>query len=429
VEKSQSKNMELVAYHDLNNRPGFQMAIQSVKNRWYLYVAHWKAQGFTIMDVTEPEKPKFVKFVPEPLGKPGTQVNKIQVADGILMSNLGQYNVFYHGIDPKLAYDGGVMFWDVKDPENPKMLSWWDFGGGGRGTHRNYWAGGRYAYLSSSCRGFDGFILRILDIIDPSHPVEVGRWWMPEQYQAGGAKMRPGVKIHLHGPPYPNKKGDRLYVSYAGHGLVILDISDITLPRYIGSLQTHPPFGWAAPPIHTVLPIEKRKLAIMTSEGRRVPTMPQGSKQTGKIPPMNFIGVADISDEKDPSLISVFPVPEPPPGSPFKNYQETERMGAFGFGPHNLHEPHYHPDMEDRDDRIYCAYCSAGVRVYDINDPFMPKEIAYYVPPDPQDWAWQKIGGFKGDLRTNVEDIIVDRRGYIFVDDMQQGLFVLRCTV
>ena len=427
IENAKAKNVDLVAYHDLNGRPGFQMAIQCVSDRWYLYVAHWNAHGFSILDVTEPTSPKYVKFVPEPGGKPGTTTNKIQVADGIMITNLATLNPIFHDYFPDMPFDEGILIWDVKDPENPKCLSHWSTGA--KGTHRNYYGGGRYVHLSASCRGFDGNIYRIVDIIDPAHPVEVGRWWLPEQYEAGGAKNRPGEKIHLHGPPYPNSKGDRAYLSYAGLGMVIVDISDITLPRYLGSLQTTPPFGWGAPTCHTVVPIERRNLAIITSEGRRLMARATGSKQTGKRPPMNFIGVADISDEKDPALISIFPTPEPPPDDRFKNYFETERIGAYGFGPHNVHEPHYHPDMEYRDDRIYVTYCIAGLRIYDISDPFMPKEIAYYVPPDPKDWLWQKSGGLGGELRANPEDIIVDKRGYIFMDNMQAGLHVLRCTV
>jgi hypothetical protein len=139
--------------------------------------------------------------------------------------------------------------------------------------------------------------------------------------------------------------------------------------------------------------------------------------------------MVDVSDETNPTLIAIFPIPEPPPGSPYKNYSETQKVGAYGFGPHNLHEPHSHPDLEDRDDRIYATYFSAGVRVYDISDPYLPKEIAYYIPPDPKKWAWQHPAGFGGDLRATSEDILVDKRGYIYVTEMQQGLHILRCTM
>ena len=38
LEHPLSKNMELVATHDLNGQPGFQMALQVMNGHYYLYV-------------------------------------------------------------------------------------------------------------------------------------------------------------------------------------------------------------------------------------------------------------------------------------------------------------------------------------------------------------------------------------------------------
>ena len=51
--------------------------------------------------------------------------------------------------------------------------------------HRFFYDGGRYAHLSATCKGFRGFIYRILDLVDPKNPVEVGRWWMPGPVDGG----------------------------------------------------------------------------------------------------------------------------------------------------------------------------------------------------------------------------------------------------
>lgn len=412
IERGEAKNVELIGYHDLQNRPGFQMAMQVVKNRWYLYLGHFWHKGWTIMDVTEPSKPELVKFVPWPGGQ-DTITIKVQVAEGLMIANLQrEISLLAHEGAP---FEEGILIFDVKDPVDPKLLGHWKTGS--TGTHRNFYVGGRYVHASAAAPGFTGNIYRIVDIADPAKPVEVGRWWLPEQWTAGGAKIT-RERVDLHGAPYVT--GNRAYLSYMGGGMVILDISDITLPKLVSQLQFNPPLGR---PIacHTVLPLPRRKLAIASSEGTGI--QPTGDRfATQPKAPLDIAGIIDVSDEKKPTLISMFPVPVPPEGSPYKNF--NEKMGWFG--PHNWHQPQDHPDLEDRDDRAYLTYFNAGLRIFDISDPYLPKEIACYIPPEPK----ERFGPMPfGKLVVSSEDVLVDRRGYIYVTDKNLGLHVLRCTV
>ena len=242
---------------------------------------------------------------------------------------------------------------------------------------------------------------------------------------------RCSTRAVMHGPAYP--KGDLAYVSYGGAGMVILDISDITLPQLVGQLRHHPPFAGklSGARCHTVLPLSERPYAVMTSEGERFSYFNEEITARSGAQPLNFIGMVDISDPADPTLVSVFPYPEIPEGWPYKNFNEIPGVGVGPFGPHNIHEPHYHPALEDRNDRVYCCYFHAGLRVYDISDPFVPREIAYYIPPDPEAWQFNNAAGdlFPGPNLATTEDVLVDNRGNIFVDTSHQGLYVLRCTV
>jgi hypothetical protein len=429
------KNMELLAYHDLDEKPGFQMAMQKAHGSWYLYITGRAVSGWHILDVTEPSSPRYVRFLN---GPPNTGTIKMQVADGIMVTSM------------QGAVEG-IYIWDVKeDPENPKFLSHWSTGEASGSTHRFFYSGGRYVHLSSTCKGFASRIYRIVDILDPKNPVEAGRWWRQEQWLPGYLPVQREAHLKsqiadtinvwggIHGPPYV--KGNLAYCSWGATGMVILDISDITLPQLVGQLSHHPPFAgsicgaWC----HTIVPLSQRPYAVMTSEGERFPLFTREMMKRWPLPPMALFGIVDVSDPATPTLISTFPYPEVPQGFPYKNFNDCG-IGAPGpFGPHNLHEPHDHPDLEDRNDRVYCCYFHAGLRIYDISDPFVPKEIAYYLPPNPTKWLHGKItdptkfdlhARPPGPMISTTEDVIVDNRGNIFMDTYHDGLYVLRCLV
>ncbi len=435
--KSYAKNVEVIGFHDLNEKPAFQMALQEVGGRYYMYTGSYRADGWSILEVTDPANPRYIQFLKADIPEQG--VPKIQVADGIMVTAMAVIHA------PKGA--SGIYIWDVKeDPENPKFLSYWNGDsetGVFSGVHRFFYNGGRYVHLSCTCKGFAGMIYRIIDIVDPKHPIEVGRWWMPQQWLPGAKETEHAAiraaHVGLHGPPYV--KGNLAYCSWGGAGLVILDISDITLPKLVGHLQHHPPFagGFCGAWCHTIVPLSQRPYAIMTSEGERFPLFTKDIIK-GQPQPLALFGIVDVSDPTNPTLVSTFPYPEVPPGFPFKNFNDCG-IGCQGpFGPHNLHEPHGHPALEDRNDRIYCCYFHAGLRIYDISDQYIPREIAYFIPPNPTKWLFGQPMDPKnprfslfhqppGPMIATTEDVIVDKRGNIFIDTFHGGLYVLRCTV
>jgi hypothetical protein len=412
-ERSYFKNMELINTHDLNKIPAFQMAYQVVKGRHYLYCSLWYGAGFHIVDVSDPKNLK-QKFVPDPRGKPGTVTPKVQVADGIMIIGAAQRPKFLNDGQDISIFDGGIQIYDVQtDPWNPKLLSVWDCSDGdcfsGTGTHRNFYAGGRYAHLSASCRNFTNNIYRIVDIADPKNPVEAGRWWLKEQFAGGMEATTEGGPYHLH---MPMVRGDRAYLAYCGYGLIILDISDVTRPKFVGGLRTKPPFNDGIS-LHTAQPLSTNpNLILISSEHSR-------KEQIG------FAGIVDVSDETKPALVSIFPTYDIPEGASYKNYYD--KPGSAG--PHNWHSPQGQPDLEDRPDRLYHTCFNGGLRVYDFSDPYLPKEIASFIPDDPA----EALDGHKmrghGDIIACCEDVLVDKRGYIFVVDSNGGLYILRCTV
>jgi len=397
-------NMKAIGYSDLNGRNGaFKMAIKEVNGRWYLYMGHLWHRGWTIADVTDAANPKVVKFIP---GPDNTFTIQMDLHDNIMMTAV-QPIIPGWGDDPKKPAGEGVIFWDISDPVNPKQLSHWKTGG--TGTHRNSYPGGKYAYLAAGMPGYRGQILVILDIGDPKNPKEAGRWWYPGQ-KDGETPVR---AAGFHGPAVISEDGNTAYLGYAP-AVVILDIKDKANPKLVGKLDMSPPFIMAGvQAVHSVLPIPGKPLLISNSEA---------SAENCEADPLNHVAMIDIKDLTKPRLMSIFPLPVPPKGLPYTDF--CDKGGRFG--PHNTNQHWHSPDVQKQGDLVYMTYFNAGLQLFDIKDPRQPKIVGYFIPPPPT----KRVGPMPASkLVTQTEDVLVDRRGNIFVTDKQWGLWVVRSTI
>ena len=293
------------------------------------------------------------------------------------------------------------LVWDVEtNPTEPKLLGAWHTGT--TGTHRNFFAGGRYVYMAGGKPGYIGNLLRIVDISDPGSPREVSAWAAPEQVDT---PSHPGfAQAYFHGPAY--LRGDRAYLSYGRLGLVVLDISDVREPRLVARLS----FGDLGGKIgcHSAVPVPGRDLLVVNSE----------AIEEGSGDPLDYAYLVDISDETAPRVVSSLPLPKPQTGLPYPSYY---RKGGR-FGPHNQHHYQGNPAHLALRDHVLMTYFNAGLRLFDITDPLQPAEVGWFVPGDPQ----QRRGTLPTTLVTQFEDVLVDARGYIYCTDKNHGLFVLR---
>lgn len=347
---------------------------QVVVDRGHAYIAPMRDAGTTILDVRSPRSPKVVAQLAAP---PNTHCHKVQVAHGLMVVN--------HERQPGYAgteFSAGIGIYDVEDPAHPKELA--IFRTGGPGVHRFWFVDGRYAHLSAGADGFSDQIYRIVDLRRPDRPEEVGRWWIPGQWSAGGERpdWPSDWTVRVHGAPFISN--DRCVVGCVDWGWAILDVSSLAHPRLVARHTVFPPFGDM---LHTAMPLPLRRLVVCTQEALRKHAL-GGDRE-------KFLWIVDVREERNPIPVATFHVdPEP--------YAHPE----FRFGPHNIHENR--PGGLQREDRIYLTYFAGGLRIVDISDPYRPREVAWYVPDVP--------GGV-----PQSNDVYVDADGLIYLVDRFEG--------
>ncbi|MES2051748.1 MAG: hypothetical protein V4455_07280, partial [Pseudomonadota bacterium] len=200
-------------------------------DRNIMYVSHMRPpEGTSIYDVSDPLHPKFLFRMDVPMG---WHSHKVRAQDGIMIVN---YEKFRDGAPD---FGGGLGIFDVSNPGAPKLINKWRVSSnGGGGVHR-FSFDGRYAYISPTAEGYVGNIMKILDLANPARPEEVSSWWIPGQHVAGGEEY-PWDNFVTPRCHHPLRLGDRLYVSYWHHGFFILDISDMSRPKLVSSVNSSP---------------------------------------------------------------------------------------------------------------------------------------------------------------------------------------------
>ena len=372
------KNISLVGHLDIEG--GGMVDVQGN----LAVVGHMEPPFATsIIDVADPGRPRVICRIPV---HPGTHSHKARLCGNVLVTNAEQYSGWGKGDK------SGLVFFDISRPAQWKEIAFMEMGGldsGGTGVHRfQLDCGRKLVYASASADGYQGNITRIIDFSDPVRPREVGRWWFPGQWIAGGEKPQwHDSEVRTH---HPNRWGDRLYVPLWGGGFSIVDISDLRKPRTVSHFDYHPVYSW---PTHTALPVGHK---IFDRDWLLVFDEAVGSGN-----PPAFMWVFDITDEKKPIPVSTFQV----------SSEERRRLGGGRFGAHQPHE------YVGADNLVYAAWFSGGLRVIDISNPYRPEEIAHYVP-----------GPAKGSRSAQTNDVFVDPRGLVYLIDRNNGLDIVKLT-
>jgi hypothetical protein len=336
--------------------------------------------GTTIVDVADPRNPKIVAKIDV---REGWHSHKVRVTGDLMIVNQEKF-----GASDPADIGGGIDIYDVSNPATPKLITEWRTAGGG--VHR-FDFDGRYAYISPTAEGYIGNIVMILDLADPAKPVEVGRWWIPGQWGAGGEEY-PWANWTPPRCHHPLRKGNRLYVSYWHHGFFILDITDMSKPKLVSHANTSPAFPH---PTHTCLvmprPLKGRQIMIVADEdvAKLWPAAPA------------FSWTYDITQEQLPVVVSTFQVPgldkDGSPQPPMTGCHQPSERFAGTIVPY--------------------AWFAQGLRIVDYADPFAPREVGHYLP-DPA----------PGADRASSNDATIDSRGIIYLVDRVNGVDLIEAA-
>jgi hypothetical protein len=437
-----AKDMRLVGYNDLQARSAYQPTIHKQGERYIAYIGHHggtdavlkpvnpmngqaENNGTSIIDVTDPANPKYLKHLP---GLAGTYeaggAQMVRVCDGAQLPK-GDRNAVY-----MLRVFGGQAheIWNVADPAEPKLITRIP---SGKDTHKNWWeCDTGIAYLVSGDPAWrTRRMTQVYDLSDPAHPVKIRDFGLPGQ-QPG---TEGAVPTELHGGISTGPQGNRVYFGYGTNKGGVLQIVDreklLTGPkeptpenlRYpvIGQMEALPFTG-----VHTAFPMGKMKLAEFAADKfgseRDIVMIVNESILNECTEARQMVWFADVTVESRPMIISSYTVNE-------ASGNFCQRGGRFGS--HSSNEsmaPIFYKKL------AVIAFFNAGVRVVDVRDPYHPKEVAHFIPPitEATDKRCLKVDGqerCKTAIQTN--NVESDDRGYIYiVDRANTGMHILELT-
>jgi hypothetical protein len=399
-----SPNLRIIGHSDQGSRPD---GVQIMLHAGHAYVGHMFSDGITVLDVREARAPRPVTFLACP---PNTRSHHLQVHDGILLATnsaniwamqryADQADYFSNPLADSFTrrdrdFTAGLRVFTLDDPANPREIGFCPVEG--IGLHRIWWVGGRYAYASCHFDGYSDHILATFDVSDPARPELVGRWALPGMHRtAGEAPAWPaGKRWALH---HMIVAGDRGYAAWRDGGVTVHDLADPASPALLSHRILSPPFAGGS---HTPLPLPGRGLLVLADEATSS-NCAAGFAHTW---------IFDVRDPTNPVPFATLPQPA-----------EADYCALGGkFGPHNLHENR--PGTLQSETLVFATWHNAGVRVFDLSNPFQPREVAHCVPPPPARLVDTRPGAVPV---TQSCDVLATNDGLIYVTDTNAGLSVM----
>ena len=427
-------NMVAVGHTDLDAR-GFNADVW--QHEGYAYVGQWgfgdwatgnsrfcptdDKRGVAVIDARNPASPTRVATLLNPAGTSAEDVVVYTARYGAWAGrDIAVAGIQYCGGSRFDAdADRGLMLWDVTDPKAPTRIGYLRTACCTRGVHEfevqhRADLGRTYAYATvptsryadtSTASGYrdsngDGDF-RLIDITDPTAPFQASDWGIQDIggpfYGGQGCDSDAN---YGHGAE-PSEDGKLVFLSYWDSGYIRLDVTNPASPAYTGR-TTYP--AEADGDAHSSQYDEARKLLI-TADEDFCKTSGAGIEKG-----FGYMRVYDYSKPSAPKQIGSYRTP---------NSSGSTDIAAGDFVIHNNFLV---------GTTSYTSWYTDGVRVIDLSNPKVPREVAYFVPPASTNPVKPSQRGVLSNT-TQVWGVVVDEEtGLVYASDMNSGLWILKRT-
>ncbi|MDR6226963.1 LVIVD repeat-containing protein [Desmospora profundinema] len=350
-------------------------------HKGYAYVGTHRGQqsneGVRVFDIRNPANPVEVAAFANDL--PGTWQEKVivkSVNTTHFKGDLAVVSVQKYRQDQ--TQNGGVLLYDVTNPEKPKKLAFWTVPEEIRtGTHELYLTvqGNRVLLLAANIYAdyytqgeYHDF--SIVDVSNPTEPEELYNWnprelLKAEDYDGYAYTDDEGARRTAFAHSIiTDHKGHYAFVSYWDLGTIIVDIRDPQKPKILGNTKFERHVQGAA---HSAALAKGGTLLIETREVFEPdPSDPEFERGWG------YVRIYDIKDKKKPRLIGDYRS---------ENSIRQIKAGEREPGTYTVHDPKVKGNL------LYLSHYSDGVRIVNIADPTQPYEVASYVPDRAMVWG------------------------------------------
>jgi hypothetical protein len=299
-----------------------------------------KRPGTQVLDLSNPRHPKLTANLDTPAMDGPWESLKVTEKRGLLAAVGG------------FGSDGdGPLYFDVydvkKDCAHPKLLASVPFDV--PLVHEGNWSADGMTYYGSSL--FTGTI-SAFDVSNPSAPTLISTFApVAGQFTHGLATSDDGKYLYTTD-----------FATGTNNGLVTLDASGIqsrtpgAQPPVVGRV------GWtdgSAAQVPIPMDYNGKKFLLFVDEGG------YGAAR-----------IIDVSDEANPKVVSKLKLEIHMPKNSKVAAADTAGDGSFTY------QGHYcSVNREHNPTAAACGFFQSGIRVFDIRDPYHPREIAYFNPP------------------------------------------------